>query len=246
MQLYQKSYNGGGEKDSHCRVFQQAQQYTKAQTVLYPGCHRHLTASLVFSNVVYVDYNAKVAPLYDASDEFVRDYVLQNKVYDNAEPKYRFHSCNVEQTKQLTKLLTAKKNGKNSLTTKFDLLISLSAGTIAGACTQFVNDQGYLLVNDSHSDARSIFVGGNNDWKLLAYWDDATQDFSTAQLDRCFQAVVKQRGSTTAGGSSNKKKAAPLTAAQVQESIEVGAVNKRSFKMLLEPNFFLFRRQKTY
>eukprot|EP00539_Tryblionella_compressa_P006728 CAMPEP_0178770490 /NCGR_PEP_ID=MMETSP0744-20121128/21424_1 /TAXON_ID=913974 /ORGANISM="Nitzschia punctata, Strain CCMP561" /LENGTH=101 /DNA_ID=CAMNT_0020426879 /DNA_START=41 /DNA_END=346 /DNA_ORIENTATION=- len=65
----------------------------------------------------------------------------------------------------------------------FDLLISLSAGLLVQPCTPYVARHGYLLVNDSHSDARAAFVSG--DWELKAYWDEETKSFSQkAEVNR--------------------------------------------------------------
>lgn len=64
LNLYTKSYKGGGKKDVHLNVFQDARRLTGAIRVLYPGCHRHLTANLVFPDVTFIDCDNKVAPLY--------------------------------------------------------------------------------------------------------------------------------------------------------------------------------------
>ena len=227
LRLYHKGYKGGAENDLHWDVFQKAQRFTEARRVLYPGCYRHLTTSLIFPDVTYVDYEKSVAPLYavDDDDNAVRAYVNQHKVYDE-DSSYRFYCCNVvTEHKKLEQIL-----GNSP---PFDLAISLSAGQIAEACTPFMSPTaGYLLVNDSHSDARLVHVNDNNGWELAAYWDG--NDFTTDLLDRCFQSVAKK--------DNRKRQAVPLTKEQVQESIEVGTTRKRSFTMLLEPDFFLFRR----
>ena len=214
LNLYKKSYKGGGTKDLHLAVFRAARSVTDATRVLYPGCHRHLTAALVFPDIQFVDYDSKVAPLY--SDPTARDYVETNKEYEE-ELKYHFFCHDVN-------------NEMKDVARDFDLLISLSAGAISGPCSRYVRKGGYLLVNDSHSDARMAFVSG--DWKLQAYWDDDTKTFSTDDLDKCFQ--VKQKKSRETLSISKK---------QVEESVEIGVVSKRSFKMLIDPLFFLFRRK---
>ena len=234
LKLYQKSYKGGGAQDRHLAVFQQAKLVSAAQRVLYPGCHRHLTASLVFREVVYVDSDQRVASLYGSSDkgeDVIRHYVESNKIYD--EPtKYQFFCCDVHDGRRLSKMIS---DSGSSDAGDFDLLVSLSAGTIAQACTNFVKTGGYLLVNDSHSDARTIFVG-DNDWELVACWDDDSKTFAMDKLDRCFQVVSTDRS------KGAKKKFVPMTMEHVQESVAVGTVSKRSFKVLYEPDFFLFRK----
>jgi hypothetical protein len=264
LRLYQKSYKGGGMHDIHYRVFQQVQVLTQyaVQKVLYPGCHRHLTASLIFPDVTYIDCDKRVASLYDNGSNrtqeqdgitAVRDYINSHKVYDQ-DTEYQFYGCNIENEKLLTKMLTvsSKHNKKkdSGLTRTnsslgdvptFDLLISLSSGRMAAFCDKFVHTGSYLLINDAHSDARSIFVDEKNGWELVAYWDSTKLEFTTEHMDRCFQAVMKTRNHRPGGNTSSKKAAVPITPEQVQESIDVGAVSKRSFKLLLEPDFFLFR-----
>lgn len=217
LRLYQKSYKGGGKKDLHFTVFQRAQQFTEAKTVLYPGCHRHLTASLVFPFVTYVDYDSKIAPLYE--EAAAKEYIETHKVYTQ-DAQYEFHCLDVLTTSPHQALV-----GGN-----YDLLVSLSAGLLAGPCTQYIREGRWLLVNDSHSDARKVFVMQR--WQLKAYWDEMHCKFVTNEenLKRCFQA----RDNTT-------KHEAPLSKEQVEESIAIGTVSKRSFVVPFAPMFYLFQ-----
>ena len=182
LRLYQKSYKGGAKKDSHFRVFQETRDFIAlndlAQKVLYPGCHRHLTASLIFPHVTYVDCDKKVGPLYQ--EIAAKEYVEENKIYTE-ETTYEFHCANVDTANSVAKL-----------SNDYDLLISLSAGLLAQPCTKYIRPGGWLLVNDSHCDARSIHVNGNDQWELKAYWDDHESVFATDSLERCFQAIDKK------------------------------------------------------
>lgn len=217
LNLYKKSYKGGGSKDIHLSIFADTLRLISPPTrVLYPGCHRHLTAALVYPDVTFIDYDEKVAPLYSPDDSVVRDYVGTNKLYEQ-ESQYRFYCYNVND-----KIPKIENEG-------YDLLISLSAGVIVEPCSPYVSKGGYLLVNDSHSDARTTFV--NDEWTLVAYWNDETSQFTTDDLDKCFQVVDKSNNMTL-----------PISKEQVQESIDVGTVSKRSFKLLMEPLFFLFQK----
>jgi len=227
LNLYRKNYKGGGAKDAHLLVFRQMLEWaskskieeaetTSNRRVFYPGCHRHLTASLVFPDVTFMDYDSKVEPLY--TEAAVKEYVDTNKIYAE-DAHYRFICHNVDQT--MERLLELG---------SFDLLISLSAGLLVQPCTPYVARHGYLLVNDSHSDARAAFVSG--DWELKAYWDEETKSFSDLKLDQCFQ-VKKPKSTETV----------PISLDQVKESVEVGTVRNRSFKMLFEPRFFIFEKK---
>ena len=60
LDAYFKTYkNGFG--DHHWQLFREVDKIVKVEKVLYPGCHCHITASLVFKNVVYVDNYKKIA-----------------------------------------------------------------------------------------------------------------------------------------------------------------------------------------
>lgn len=213
---YKRAYKGGGTKDPHYAILKGVLEHTNAQIVLYPGCHRHITPALFFPNVTFVDYDTNVAPLYHPENTPVQNYMAHNKVYDG-DSNYKFHCCNVNPIK-----------GIPNLSASYDLLISLSAGLLAEACTRYVQPGGYLLINDAHSDARTVFAQG--DWQLYAYWDD--ERFHTTNLERCFQVIQKDQST------------APITKEQAKESVEIGAVRKRSFKLLFEPMFFLFQKNK--
>jgi hypothetical protein len=215
LNLYKKSYKGGGSKDFHLDVFQDAHRLTNASRVLYPGCHRHLTASLVFPDVTYIDCDERVAPIY--SDTVAREYVESTKLYDK-DAKYRFYNYNVN-------------DNMSNVGNDYDLLISLSAGLIVDPCSSHVAENGYVLVNDSHSDARMAFVSG--EWQLMAFWDNDASKFITDDVDKCFRVIQK--------GTDETK---PITTEQAQESVEIGAKRKRSFKLLMEPMFFLFQKKK--
>jgi hypothetical protein len=250
LNLYEKSYKGGSAKDLHLAVFQDAFRWivesadtasaaattgnSSTLKVLYPGCHRHLTAALVFANITFVDCDSKVASLF--SDPASLEYVETHKLY-NEDPRYQFYCYNVNE------------NMPKIHPNEYDLLISLSSGTMVEPCTTYVksgkHNGGYLLVNDAHSDARSAFV--SNKWQLLAYWDDDSRQFRTDRLEQCFQVIAKDAKSSKKRLSSqteNVVNTKPISKEQVQESIAVGTIRKRSFRLLYEPMFFLFRRKE--
>jgi len=227
LKLYQKSYKGGGPNDHHYAVFRKAQQWTKAKTVLYPGCHRHLTAAMIFEDVTFVDYDAKVSPLY--SDAAARSFVDAHKIY-KTNSSYRFYCYNVD-------IDTAMPLIQNKT---FDLLISLSAGLLAEPCTKYVSKPGgYLLVNDAHSDARTVFANDNN-WELVAYFNDAANVFTAEGLEKCFQVKQKStRGRKIVDEETSSTSL--LTKEQAEESVRIGTKRKRSFQLLFEPMFYLFQ-----
>lgn len=225
---YKKSYKGGGKKDSHYAIFQDAlriivadDKSTTIEKVLYPGCHRHLTAALIFPQVTFVDMDPKVAPLY--VEAAATEYVETHKIYESPQQQnYQFYCCSVNDKKKMSNLI-----GDNKY---YDTLISLSAGAMAEPCSKFVRGGGFLLVNDAHSDARTVFCN-DNAWTLFAYYENGA--FTTERLDRCFRVIVPNSSETT-----------PLSIQQARESVAVGTISKRSFKLLFEPMFFLFKKKK--
>ena len=157
---YMKSYKG--LNDFHLPVFTAVQKFTSPAKVLYPGCHRHITASLIFQSVVYIDNYSKVKELY--SDPKALEFVRENKEYSQ-EPEIVFKCKNFEGN-----------FGENEKS--FDLLMSLSAGIVSKPCGKYLKSGGYLFVSDAHFDARMAFV--DPDFNLVGVYDDGLSDFDTS------------------------------------------------------------------
>jgi len=213
LNLNKKSYKGGSTKDIHHAIFQKAQIMCQPQRVLYPGCHRHLTAALVFETFTFVDCDAKIKPFH--RDQAVVDYVEAEKVYPG-DSTFDFARLDIHQATELD--------------TTYDMAILLSAGSLEAACAKHVISRGWLLTNDAHSDARAAFV--SDSWDLYAYWFD--NEFCSNDIERCFRVIVD--GEQTRG----------ISKAQVRESLKGGTVKRRSFKLLFEPMFFLFKNEMRY
>lgn len=156
---YFRSYvRGDAVEDDHVPLFRALQAELTIKKILYPGCHRHITPSLFFSDVHYVDADKRVAGLY--SDPKALAYIKQHKTYP--EPSNIKFSC-----KDFTTEL--------GLESSVDLLISLSAGIVSRPCCHYLKLGGHLLVNDSHYDARTTFL--NKQFKLVAVFNDVTKSF---------------------------------------------------------------------
>lgn len=210
VKQYQRSYKGGAAHDFHFPLFSAVRELTRAKSVWYPGCHRHLTASLVFPEVHYQDCDRRVQPAF-ASD--VLKYISAHKTY-STKPRYTFTLGNYE-----------SKAPKDAGTV--DLLLSLSAGLVSQSCTPTMRVDSYLLASDAHSDARLAYLSGM--WDLVAVWKGGDLSSSADDLAQCFR--VKGTGK-------------PISRAQVEESIQIGAVAKRSFRLEHEHMFYLFRRRR--
>jgi hypothetical protein len=110
---------------------------------------------------------------------------------------------------------------------KADLIMSLSAGSVTPACSSVVRCGGHLLASDAHSDARQAFLSGQ--WRLCAVWNAKSEQFESddATLAKCFRI----KGSD-----------ATISRAQVDESLLIGAISKRSFRLSFEPMLYLFEK----
>ena len=161
LTAYFKTYKGG-LGDIHIPVFRALKKFTSATNVLYPGCHRHITASLFFESVVYVDSYPKIKGTY--SDDKVLDFVKENKEY-KGNPDIQFKCKNFE-------------SDFGEKPESFDLLMSLSAGIVSTSCGKYVKKNGYFLASDAHFDARMTFLDPQFDF--LAVYNDESCDFDVS------------------------------------------------------------------
>jgi hypothetical protein len=155
LRAYRKK---GTAEDSHDCIFRALKADIHPEKVLYPGCHRHITPSLFFSNVHYVDSDQKVGGIY--SDPKAIDFINSNKEYPQS-PQLSF-SC-----KDYNSPLDSPES--------YDLLISLSADVVSAPCEQYLKPGGHLFVNDSHSDARTAYL--NPRFRLVSTYDSTTGSF---------------------------------------------------------------------
>lgn len=158
LSAYFRSYKGG-LGDFHLPVFRALKKFTSATKLLYPGCHRHITASLVFPHVLYVDNYAKIKSIF--SDEKVMAFIRENKEYP-MNPEIQFKCKNFESD-------FGAKAGS------FEILMSLSAGIVSKSCGKYLKPGGYLLASDAHYDARMAYVDPR--FEFVAVFDDAKSDF---------------------------------------------------------------------
>mmetsp|Transcript_13397 Transcript_13397/g.26424 ORF Transcript_13397/g.26424 Transcript_13397/m.26424 type:complete len:283 (+) Transcript_13397:121-969(+) len=169
MSAYLRSYKG--LQDWHIPVFRSIAKLIIAHQIadpptsfktLYPGCHRHITASLFLPSVTYIDSDAKVQGLY--SDPKALAYVAANKEYEG-ESHMLFKHKNFDQNLGLP-------DGS------FDLIISASAGIVSVPCGRYLKKGGFLLVSDAHYDARMAYASPKL-WELYGVYDGESETFTT-------------------------------------------------------------------
>ncbi|CAE7451294.1 unnamed protein product, partial [Symbiodinium necroappetens] len=142
--------------------------------VLYPGSYWHLTASLVFSKVLYIDCDSKVGKFFQ--DEPLLEWVKEHKDYAT-KPEIDFRQQNFE------RLDVAEGS--------FDLLISMSAGIVSKPCGRYVKRGGYFLVSDAHFDARTTALDPR--FKLVAVYNPETKRLETKDLESCFMTTAGEK-----------------------------------------------------
>jgi len=140
LEKYLSHYKG--IDDPHLRILRLIKKKYFAERVLYPGCWIHLTPSLVFPHVVYVDFFSKMESMF--SDQELLEYIGTNSVV------YGESIIKVHQTDY--------KDGIDEKKGSFDLLISLSSGFVSQYCQSYLKTNGILFVNNEHYDAIKAYV----------------------------------------------------------------------------------------
>ena len=171
---YKSRYlNGPGSDDGLRSVFRKIRDEFSAQRVLYPGSYLHITPSLFFPRVCYVDSLAGFADALVNPD--LRQYVADHRDY----PESPVICCYQQDYRTFSSESEAS----------FDLLISLNAGLISQACKRLLAPDGLLLVNDEHYDARRAFV--DPDYRLSAVFavENLSMETSESKLASYFETA---------------------------------------------------------
>lgn len=127
------------------QVFRAVRGLINPARVVYPGSYVHVTPSLVFPCVCYVDSIQGFGSAMQSSD--LARWIETNKEY--TEPTV------------VTAIEAAYDRIPSALAAGFDLMISLNAGAISQACKPLLAPGAHLLANDSHYDAARAQVDGD-------------------------------------------------------------------------------------
>lgn len=136
MDLYQNHYTQLGFE--RAGLFKTIRDTYSCRDALYPGCSVHVTPSLYFPHVIYVDQSETAAHFF-ADENVISDFVSRHKHYKR--------SAYIRFIQQDYSLPLPLKEGT------FDLLISLFAGGIARSCGTYLKRGGLLLTNNHQNDA---------------------------------------------------------------------------------------------
>ncbi|MGD6851180.1 MAG: hypothetical protein ACQCN6_03880 [Candidatus Bathyarchaeia archaeon] len=113
--------------------------------VLYPGSWIHLTPSLVFPFVVYVDSLSNIKRMFD--DPQLIEYIRKHSKI--SEPCIKAHETDYRQ----------KINEEED---SFDLILSLNSGFVSQYCSKYLKKNGLLLANNGHYDAIKAYTDKEN------------------------------------------------------------------------------------
>ena len=140
LKKYLKNYRG--IDDPHLDALRLIKRKWKVERVLYPGSWIHLTPSLVFPHVVYVDFFAEMKSIF-ADSKLLKYIEIHSETI--SKPIIKFHIADYRE--QIGEQLES-----------FDLLISLSSGFVSQSCGSFLCKGGLLFVNNEHYDASMAYV----------------------------------------------------------------------------------------
>lgn len=155
-------------------LFELVSRAYQPQTVLYPGCSYHVTASFYFPHVVYVD-QSEPARQFFAEAAAVQALVDSRKTYGRSAYVRYIHGD------YSAGLPLRERN--------FDLLIALYAGGIAASCGRYVKPGGLLLTNNHHDDAGQAASDGG--WELVAVVHQARERYHLTTDDLAGYFVPK-------------------------------------------------------
>lgn len=149
MNLYETRY--AALHFERAGLFRAVRDKYHCKDVLYPGCSVHITPSLYFPHVVYVDQNEAAAKCF-ANEKSVLEFINRNRHY---KPSTYIRFIRQDYSRSLPRM-----GGK------FDLLLSLFAGGIARSCARYLKLGGFLLTNNHQGDA--LDAANDQNLKLTA------------------------------------------------------------------------------
>ncbi len=123
---------------SRIDVFRAVKKEFRIKSVLYPGSYVHITPSLIFSELTYIDSDKRANKFFSQEDDIL-DHVVKCKEYME-NPIIRFLPGDYQSPMEIRQETV-------------DLLISDYAGFVSLHTKQYLKNGGILLAGDSHGDA---------------------------------------------------------------------------------------------
>jgi hypothetical protein len=193
----------GGINDWYFKAFQIVNKRFFPRRILYPGSWIHITPSLVFPYVVYVDNSSKIGKFFINSE--VTGYIKKHSQYKNKSRRAFYKS-------DYSKNFGEEKNS-------FDLLISLNSGFVSQDCSIFLKKHGLLLANNEHYDAslayvdlkfKPIGVFKNSNSLVLSEKEIMSYFLTTKEIPINYEMVKENSKKSPSKAKYKFKKKAPL------------------------------------
>jgi SAM-dependent methyltransferase len=163
-------------KFERAELFQFVQQTYACREVLYPGCSIHITPSLYFPHVVYVDQSQDSAQFF-AEEKVLNQFVNRKKSYK--QPGYvRFIHQDYSAPLPL-------------MDNSFDLLLAIFAGGISRACARYLKAGGILVSNNHHGDAVDAARDHRLQFRAVIHYDKGKYHIDAENSDKGKFAVQK-------------------------------------------------------
>ena len=151
LELYKKNHL---DKDyTLIGLFREIKTMFNPKKVLYPGCYIHITPSLIFPDVTYVDSFRNTNKFYESLE--IKKFIEKNKEYTE-KSKFKFYLQ--DYSKDLPEELES-----------FDLIISLYGGFVGQAVKKYLKKGGILVCNNSHGDATMASL--DSAYELIAIYN---------------------------------------------------------------------------
>jgi hypothetical protein len=173
LELYKK--NHVAKEYTLIGLFREIKTTFNPKKVLYPGSHIHITPSLVFSDVTYVDSFRNTDKFYESLE--IAKFIEKNKEY-NEKSKFKFHLQNY------SKALPEKPRS-------FDLVVSLYGGFVGQAVKKYLKKGGLLVCNNSHGDATMASL--DPDYELVAIYNRKYDEKFTISSKKLNEYLVPKK-----------------------------------------------------
>jgi len=192
IELYEKYHI----KKDHTMIglFREIKRQFPHDRVLYPGSYVHITPSLIFPDVVYIDSFRDLTPFFNGED--VKEYIMNNKEYPE-EPRITFY--HQDYYKDIPE-------GPGS----FDMIFSLYAGFVGQATKKYLKNGGILVCNNSHGDASMASI--DSDYNLIGVYNRISDDkFSVSSQGLSGYMIPKKEQIVTREGLEKTMKGIAYT-----------------------------------
>ncbi len=192
LNLYEK-YHSKKEYTS-VGLFREIKKRFNPKRILYPGCYVHITPSLVFPDVVYVDSFRNTQKFYESLQ--VKEFIEKSKEYSE-KTKIKFYH------QDYNKDIPEDRES-------FDVIISQYGGFVGKAVKKYLKKGGILVCNNSHGDASMASM--DPDYALITvYIRRSDEKFSISSKNLQEYMIPKKKVKVTRKSIEETTKGIPYT-----------------------------------